>query len=238
MTSVNIDIVLFSVDPIIFTIRDQQLCVLLVKRTAEPFKDLWGLPGGRVDKKQCHNLEQGLALKLEEKTGLKNIFFEQLGTYGSDEMDPRGWSVTTAYIALVNVEKINLLEQNQDIQMMWVPIEELGHSIKLAFWHERLITDGVERLKSKSLYTDLPVNFMPDQFTYPMLRKAYEIVLGTNISRQTFTKRMDQAGIFELTGEYHQDGPARPAPFYRNLNPGGAYYFPGVIRLKEKNNEI
>jgi len=104
----DVDWVLFSVDPVIFTFHKGELSVLLVRRYIDPFKGYWGLPGGRVDKKVCPNLDAALAAKLESKTGLKKIFFEQLGTYGAEEMDPRGWSVTTAYLALVNEKELSV----------------------------------------------------------------------------------------------------------------------------------
>ncbi len=223
----DVDWALFSVDPVIFTFHQGELSVLLVRRYFDPFKGYWGLPGGRVDQKVCADLDAALALKLESKTGLKKLFFEQLGTYGSEDMDPRGWSVTTAYLALVNESYVQV-DGTLGEDYIWTPVLSLG-SYKLAFWHERIIKDAYTRLRDKSLYTDLPVNFMPELFTYPMLKEAYEKILDIEISRQRFAKRMDSADIFEDSGQ-KEKGRNRPSPLYRKKDRGGAYIFPGIIK--------
>jgi 8-oxo-dGTP diphosphatase len=226
------DWVLFSVDPVIFTVKNGSLKILLSKRENEPFKGSWGLPGGRVDKEACIDLKAALHLKLKQKTGLDNMFFEQLGTYGNESMDPRGWSVTTAYLALVHHEDIHLNNNAKELAQ-WHDVESIGKSVELGFWHEQIIKDAVQRLRDKSLYTDLPVNFMPVEFTYAMLREAYEAVLGFQVVRQAFTARMERSGIFEDTGK-RLLGSNRPSPLYRKKNHSGAYIFAGQIKEATK----
>ena len=223
----DVDWVFFSVDPVIFTFYQGKLSVLMVQRSFEPFQGHWGLPGGRVDQKACKDLDTALALKLESKTGLKKIFFEQLGTYGSEDMDPRGWSVTTAYLALVNESDVSV-DGTLGEDYIWAAVLDLDR-YTLAFWHRRIIQDAYTRLRDKSLYTDLPVNFMPKLFTYPMLKEAYEKILDIDISRQRFAKRMDSAEIFEDSGQKEM-GRNRPSPLYRKKDRGGAYIFPGIIK--------
>jgi 8-oxo-dGTP diphosphatase len=231
MLPVNqIDIVLFSVDPVIFTLINGRLHILAVKRTAEPFINQWGLPGGRVDK-SCKNIDEALALKLKEKTGLSNIYFEQMQTYGSIDMDPRGWSVTTAYIALVNAQDIDFsLKSSQPNPPVWLLLDDvINDHIKMAFWHRQIIFDAVQRLKNKSLYTDLPVNLMPKTFTYATLRAAYEEILGFPITRQSFAKRIEDANILVDTGKKER-GSNRPSTLYRKKAQGGSHYFPRELR--------
>lgn len=225
----NIDWVLFSVDPVIFTFHNDELCVLVVKRKNKPFKDCWGIPGGRVNKEQCSDLAEALQDKLKLKTGLENVFFEQLATYGSDDMDPRGWSVTTVYLALVHESDLEFKIIKNSEPVKWMPLNEVENSTKMAFWHRKIILAGYERLRDKSLYTDLPVNFMPELFTYPMLRKVYEKILNISITRQSFARRMDSANIFEDTG-LREEGRNRPSPLYRKSNRGGSHIFPGLIK--------
>ncbi len=220
---------LFSVDPVIFTFYKEELCVLLVKREQEPCLGMWGLPGGRVDKHHCRDLDAALALKLKSKTGIEKLFFEQLATYGSEDMDPRGWSVTAAYLALVHESEFDIDALQGSELVRWRPLRSIGTDCEMAFWHQRIIDDAFKRLRDKCLYTDLPVNFMPETFTYPMLKAAYEQVLGISISRQSFAKRMDSAGIFEDTGE-REAGRNRPSPLYRRKSRGGFYIFPGIIK--------
>ncbi len=225
----EVDWVLFSVDPVIFTFHNGELSVLLVKRQYSPCKGLWGLPGGRVDKKQCVSLDAALRLKLKQKTGISDLFFEQLGTYGSDKMDPRGWSVTTVYLALIHEDELKMESIEHAQAMMWMSLTEVNALPEMAFWHKKIIQDAFQRLRDKSLYTDLPVNLMPKTFTYPTLKKAYEKILGVSITRQGFVRRMDSANIFEDTGE-REEGKNRPSPLYRKLSRGGAYVFPGLIK--------
>lgn len=225
--SINpVDIVLFSVDPVIMTLIDDNLHVLAVKRTSEPFKGLWGLPGGRVDK-ACKNLDEALALKLKQKTGLDSIYFEQLQTYGSNEMDPRGWSVTTAYLSLVHKDSIDFIALPEShSRPEWIPLKSVVNGkIEMAFWHKQIISDAFERLKSKSLYTDLPANLMAPLFTIATLRSAYEAILGCELTRQSFAKRMESANIFIKTDKVEL-GSHRAPPLYRKRSRGGNYYFP------------
>lgn len=225
----NIDSVLFSVDPVIFSFQDDELKVLLVKRSSDPYKGYWGLPGGRVDQVNCNDLSVALSTKLEQKTGLRDVFFEQLATYGGSEMDPRGWSVTTAYLALVHAPELKFIEESKYIEeRRWVSLKQLDEC-QLGFWHRRIIEDATARLKYKSLYTDLPVNLLPAEFTYPMLKHVYEVILDIKISRQSFAKRMDSAAIFDATGQ-KIGGSNRPSPLYTKKNRGGAHIFPGMIK--------
>ena len=229
----DVDWVLFSVDPVILTFHRGELSVLLVKREREPCKGLWGLPGGRVDKEQCTDLAEALRLKLKQKTGIDHLYFEQLGTYGAELMDPRGWSVTTAYLALTYEGDLKIESTENTETMTWMAIREVNALEDMAFWHKRIIQDACSRLRDKSLYTDLPVNFMPQTFTYPALKSAYEKIIGIEIKRQGFARRMDSSNIFEDTGE-REEGSNRPSPLYRKTKRGGAHVFPGLIKGKRK----
>lgn len=224
-----VDWVLFSVDPVIFTFHLGELSVLLVKREREPYKNMWGLPGGCVDKSVCSDLVEALRLKLKQKTGIDHLFFEQLATYGSDSMDPRGWSVTTVYLTLIHESEVDFKSLESTEPMMWMSLDEVKTLPEMAFWHRKIINEAFTRLRDKSLYTDLPVNFMPEKFTYPALKSAYEKITGIEITRQSFSRRMDSANIFEDTGE-REKGKNRPSPLYRKSQRGGAYVFPGSIR--------
>jgi len=152
-----------------------------------------------------------------------------LETYGSESMDPRGWSVTTAYLALTHEDELSFASLKNTEAMMWMSLEDVEALPKMAFWHRKIIRDAFSRLRDKSLYTDLPVNFMPEKFTYPALKSAYEKIIGVEITRQGFARRMNSANIFEDTGE-REEGKNRPSPLYRKSQRGGAYVFPGLIK--------
>lgn len=216
------DQVLFSVDPVIFTVEDDQLKVLLVQRDQLPQAGRWGLPGGRVDKRKAATLEESVSLKLEQKTGLHQAYFEQVCTEGGADMDPRGWSVTTVYMALVRPQPLAMENAR------WVPVEELDGLGPLAFWHRQLIERALERLRNKVVYTDLPIYLAPEPFTLRQLRVIYQVILGQELSRNSFNKRMVEAGILEEAGletgvsnrpamRYRYNGAGKPHEFKRLL---------------------
>ena len=224
----EIDWVLFSVDPVIITIKDNSLQVLLVKRESEPFIGRWGLPGGRVDKFNCSNLIEAVHKKLLEKTGLHQMYFEQVFTDGGEDMDPRGWSLTTVYLSLVWFDSIQLGENKTGEQVCWHPIDKLDKLGKLAFWHRRIIESAVKRLRAKVAYTDLPLRFMPEKFTIRDLRNAYEIILDQKLPRPSFAKRIQAANILIDTGEKEASS-HRPAPLYSYQPEKDAYIFPRAL---------
>ena len=210
------DTILYSIDPVIFTIKEQSLHVLMVKRKSYPFKDAWALPGGRIDKGESKTIEDAVRLKLLAKTRLDHAYFEQVMTDGGKEMDPRGWSITTVYFALVRYEDV-VLEENQTRELVaWQPVEALNSLSSIAFWHHKLINASLERLRNKITYTDLPANLMPKVFTIRQLRMAYEVILDTEITRQAFVKRANHLidkGLLVDTGEI-SDEVGRPAKLY------------------------
>jgi 8-oxo-dGTP diphosphatase len=225
----NIDTVLFSVDPVIFSLVAGELCVLLVKRTEEPCANCWGIPGGRVDKKTCGNLLDGAVAKLKEKTGLSQSYLEQVCTDGGPDMDPRGWSVATVYMALVRYEAVTLAQTASGEPARWVPVAEALER-RLAFWHNRFIEAAYLRLRDKVLYTDLPIDLMPPSFTLAALRKAYEAIVKQPLQRQSFAKRMLDAGILIDTGE-KEIASSRPAAKYRRANLAKPHIFPRALVL-------
>lgn len=211
------DNMLFSIDPVIFTIKDQRLHVLMVKRNNFPFKGAWALPGGRIDKERSESIEDAVRLKLLEKTGLDHAYFEQVMTDGGKEMDPRGWSITTVYLALVRHEDAVLEENKTGELVAWQPVDALDEIGSIAFWHRKLIDASLSRLQDKITYTDLPANLMPASFTIRQLRMAYETILGIEITRQAFVKRANQLidkGLLVDTGEI-SDEVGRPAKLYK-----------------------
>lgn len=225
----HIDSVLFSVDPVIFSLVHGELCVLLVRRMDNPFKGVWGIPGGRVDKQACSSIAQGATAKLKEKTGLSQSYLEQVCTDGGPDMDPRGWSVSTVYMALVRFEAITLEKTLQESETRWVPVKEALH-MDLAFWHSRFIEAAYQRLRDKVLYTDLPIDLMAESFTLAALRKAYEAIIQQPLQRQSFAKRMLDADILEDTGE-KEIGNSRPAAKYRRKSLPKPYIFPRALVL-------
>lgn len=223
------DYVLFSVDPVILTIIEGDLCVLLIKRSQEPCKGQWALPGGRIDKPNCDDLKSAVRSKLKQKTGLDQPYFEQVLTEGGAQMDPRGWSLSTVYMALVNHGAVVLAENDTGEEVTWVPVTDIGRRGGMAFWHEMLIDKTLCRLRDKVGYTDLPMHFMPDQFTLHELRGAYELIMGAPFPRQSFAKRVLSACILEETSRENDGGGHRPAMRYRYKQRNKPFVFPRLL---------
>jgi 8-oxo-dGTP diphosphatase len=205
---------LTTVDVVIFAIRDDALHVLLVQRGAadgEPFPQAFALPGGFVDVAQDKDLAACAARKLKDKTGMVAPYLEQLGSWGSAVRDPRGWSATHAYFALMPAA---VADAGLSADAQWFPLHEGKVKPKLAFDHGEILDAAVQRLRSKVEYTSLPAYLMPPEFTLPDLQRAYEIVLDRPLEKSAFRTRMLSADLIEPVAKMRK-GPNRPAQLYR-----------------------
>jgi len=190
---------LFTVELVIFTIRADQLYVLLIKRADQPCKGWWALPGGFLDPLRDDSIEACALRKLTEEAGfhppyleqLKTYgYLEQLKTYGSCDRDPRGWTAATVYFALIASEQVRL-GGNQEAAD-WVAVQGDGVGFDLAFDHASILADAVERLRSKLEYTHIAVHLLPDEFTLPELQRTYEIILQQPLDKSSFRRRVVQ----------------------------------------------
>lgn len=222
---------LATVDVAIFGVHDAALRVLLVRRpgaAGEPFPGQWALPGGFIDVERDASLEACALRKLREKTGVRSPYLEQLGSWGNSRRDPRGWSVTHVYFALIDGRGLRLAGGGNAAEVAWHAIEGDGVGEKLAFDHGRLLAAAVARLRNKVQYTTLPAFLLPESFTLSELQAAYEVVLGRHLDKSAFRTRMLAAGFIEATGE-QRTGANRPAQLYRLKN-REAVFFPRTFR--------
>lgn len=217
----------FSVDLVIFTVRDEQLQVLLVKRAEHPFKDQWALPGGFLDLQRDGSVEDCAMRKLVEKTGVCTPYLEQLKTYGSRDRDPRGWTATTVYFALMASNSMSLAG-NQGV-VRWAPVQGEGVDKALAFDHRHILADAVVRLRSKLEYTHIAVHLLSEEFTLPELQRIYEIILQQPLDKSSFRRRVVQAGMLEEISGKLRDGSGRPAQLYRFRDYDRKTFFPRSI---------
>jgi 8-oxo-dGTP diphosphatase len=218
---------LTTVDVTIFTVLQQRLQVLLVQRPSdpeEPFPNAWALPGGFVDVDKDDSLEDCARRKLLDKTGVKSPYLEQLGSWGGKKRDPRGWSATHAYFALLPFEAVSLV-RDESKPVKWHPVDELPPRKRLAFDHIDILQAALERLRSKVEYTSLPAFLLPEPFTLPQLQNIYEIVLGRPIDKSGFRTRALAADFLKEEG-YLDVGSPRPAMGYRLKDRGTLVYFP------------
>jgi len=218
-----------TVDVLIFTVIDDALKVLLVQRPAgsgEPSPGLWALPGGFVDVERDADLQACARRKLREKTGVASPYLEQLGSWGSATRDPRGWSATHAYFALMPADGVTLTKGANAADVAWFTVDEpLLTRKRLAFDHAAILRAGVERLRSKVEYTSLPAYLLPEPFTLPQLQRAYEVVLGRPVDKSGFRTRMLAAGFLAEVGVVQSDS-NRPPMGYRLKDRATPVFFP------------
>ncbi len=210
---------LVTVDVVIFTLRQGDLRVLLVRRRRPPYEGTWAIPGGFV--RSDETLRTAATRKLEEETGLRDVYLEQLYTFGHPRRDPRDRVITIAYMAVVPAASVvppsnagsgageGLHAGARHIR--WWSIYELP---PLAFDHEDILRYALTRLRYKLEYTAVGFELLPEQFTLTELQTAYEIVLGESLDKRNFRRKILSAGVIEPTGSY-RTGEGRPARLYR-----------------------
>src|SRR6266487_2810908 len=210
---------LLTVDVVIFGVAAERLNVLLVKRAEAPFRGRWALPGGFVDVAADCDLESVAKRKLFDKTGVAAPYLEQFGTVGDARRDPRGWSATTVYFALIDATTARLVRGGNAEKVAWHPVGRLPRT--LAFDHAGLCDGVVARL-------------LPEKFTLPGLQRMYEIVLGRPVDKASFRRRMMDAGFLgAVPGGTRQDA-KKPAQLFR-IKPGARLaYFPRTFRSAEQ----
>lgn len=218
-----------TVDVVIFTVAEDALRVLLMRRPedkmSEPFPGFWALPGGFVDVNVDHDLLACAERKLREKTGVRSSYLEQLGSWGGASRDPRGWSATHVYFALIPSRDIELAKGGNAADVAWFEVEEVLASSELAFDHAVILHAAVERLRGRVEYTSLPAFLLAEPFTLPQLQRIYEIVLNRDVDKSGFRTRMLAAQFLVEAG--HVEGHSnRPAMGYRLADRNVPVVFP------------
>jgi 8-oxo-dGTP diphosphatase len=197
---------LVAVLVVIFTVESGRLQVLLIRRSAEPHKDAWSLPGGLLA--EGESLEGAAVRKLAEETGLTDVFLEQLYTFS--DLDQTG-SVAVAYFALVDSSEA-LLAERSDWLPAWFPVAEAP---ALAFRNNEVIDYALRRLRSKLDYSNVAYSLLPEEFSLSQLQGTYEGILGRRLDKRNFRKRVTTLGLVEPTGRRSGAGRHRPAQLYR-----------------------
>jgi 8-oxo-dGTP diphosphatase len=203
-----------TTDIVIFTIRQDELKVLLIKRALPPHKNQWALPGGFI--KMEEGLEEGARRELEEETGVTGVYLEQLYTFGQPDRDPRERVITVAYYALVPSDELEPKAASDAEGVSWFGMKELPD---LAFDHKRILKIAHERLVAKLDYSTIAFQLMPTQFTLSELQQVYEVILGEPIDKRNFRKRILSLNLIKETGKERKAGAHRPAKLYRVKNP-------------------
>lgn len=197
-----------SVDCVILGYEEKQLKILLIKSDLEEFEGMWSLLGDLV--RPDEDIEAASYRVLKDRTGLDDVYLEQVYTFGSVNRHPSGRVVTTAYYALVNINS-HRLQQVQN-ELHWHPINSIG---KMAFDHKLIVETCVQRLQQKVLEQPIIFNLLPEKFSLRELQDAYEAILGTELDRRNFRKRISLKDWLVDLNEMEDNVPHRPGKLYK-----------------------
>jgi 8-oxo-dGTP diphosphatase len=203
-----------TVDVVILTLRRRRLEALLIKRKHWPFEGLWAIPGGFVNPDE--SLEDAARRELEEETGVRDVYLEQLYTFGDPHRDPRTRVITVVYYALIRAEMLGVSAGDDAAETAWFPVYDLP---PLAFDHEKILAYTMQRLRGKLEYTTIGFQLLPPEFTLSELQEVYEAILDRPLDKRNFRKKVLTTGILELTSQTRKSGQHRPAALYR-FRPG------------------
>ncbi|GAB5559251.1 MAG: NUDIX domain-containing protein [Synoicihabitans sp.] len=199
-----------TVDAVVFGFDETDLKVLLIQRAQSPHKGEWAIPGGFVELDE--DLETAARRELEEETGLRRLFLEQLYTFGAPERDPRERVISVAYYALVKLTDHAVRAASDARNVAWFPVADLP---ELAFDHEEVMDVALKRLKGKIRYEPIGFELLPKAFPLSELQRLYETLLEHPLDKRNFRKKILSMGLLEDTGEIQQDVAHRAARLYR-----------------------
>ena len=214
-----------TVDLVVFTIRDDQLCALAIRRGIPPYRGRWALPGGFVQEDE--GLLDAARRELTEETALDElpVHLEQLATFGEPKRDPRMRVVSVAYLAFgPDLPEPRAGTDAADARWRLVG-DLLSSSARLAFDHDQILTDGLERARAKLEYSPLATAFCAQEFTVAELRHVYEVVWGIELDPRNFHRKVTGSpGFLVPTDKRTTRNGGRPALLYRRgeatvLNP-------------------
>lgn len=200
--------VALSVDCVIFGFDQGVLKVLLIKCNLEEFAGQWSLLGDLVRPDEDMNSSSYRILK--ERTGLDDVYLEQVHTFGTLNRHPSGRVITTAYYSLLNIRNHELVLSDNELH--WHPYDEIK---SLAFDHMSILQTCYERLQQKVLREPVVFNLLPAKFSLRDLQSLYEAILGVEMDRRNFRKKFFQMGFLVDTEQMEDNVPHRPGKLYK-----------------------
>ena len=199
-----------TADCVVFGLDDEELKILLIQRGIEPFKGQWALPGGFA--MVGESMDDAARRELEEETGLRDVFLEQLYTFSTPERDPREHVVTVAYYALVNLSEHDVQASTDASNAAWFCIDDAP---LLAFDHAEILKAAHERLRGKIRYQPIGFELLSEKFPLRLLQSVYEKILDRHVDKRNFRKKILGMGILEELDEIETDVSHRAARLYR-----------------------
>lgn len=199
-----------TVDCVVFGFDEGALKILLIRRGIDPFKNCWALPGGFV--KPEETLDEAALRELEEETGLKNVYLEQLYTFGAIDRDPRERVISVAYFALVRrADHLPAAATDAD-EAGWFDAAETPD---LAFDHSEILSTALQRLRGKIRWQPIGFELLPEKFTLTKLQDLYEAILGRELDKRNFRKKLLALDLLIPLEETTTAGSRRPAQLFR-----------------------
>lgn len=197
-----------AVDIVLFTVQSGVLKVLLIKRKIEPFRGKFAIPGGFVLNEE--GLDHAALRELEEETGVRDVYLEQLYSFGEPERDPRGRVISVSYFALISSDR-PLKAGTDASEAHWWPVSDLP---ELAFDHRAILYYALERLRNKLEYTTVGFQLLPESFTLTELQAVYEAILEKKLDKRNFRRKITQLKILKPLKEFQRGG-QRPAQLFK-----------------------
>lgn len=199
-----------SIDNLIFGLDEDELKILLVKQTDPLHQGKWALPGGWI--RYDENLRDAAYRLLEELTGVRDLFLEQLKTFGRVDRFPNERVVTIAYYALVSADKFSLVAGQSAADVSWQSVNNLP---ELVYDHAEIVAHGLKVLRHQVCHQPIGFNLLPEKFTLLQLQALYEAILNTKLDKPNFRRKIMKMNLLSPCNEKQQGVPHRAANLYR-----------------------
>ncbi|MBX3155558.1 MAG: NUDIX hydrolase [Deltaproteobacteria bacterium] len=199
-----------AVDCVVFGLDETDLKVLLIQRRIPPFQHAWALPGGFV--RLDETLDEAARRELAEEAGVTDVYLEQLYSFSSLDRDPRERVVTVAYYALAKLSDHRIRAATDAMGVGWFGLDDLP---KLAFDHAHIVATAHDRLRGKVRYAPIGFELLPPRFSLTQLQRLYELVLGTDLDKRNFRKKILSLDLLVETDEVETGVRHRAARLYR-----------------------
>ncbi len=199
-----------AVDAVIFSIKESKLSILLIQMKKKPFEKSWALPGGLIEENET-TLEAATRI-LKMQTSMTDVFLEQLATFDDIDRDPAGRVLSVAHYALAPDVAHELKTTDKYTDVRWFPIKKLP---SLAYDHKHIVKEAIARIHGKIQYTNIAWSLLPREFTLTQLQQVYEVILGKQLDKRNFRKRIDDLKMIKPTGKMRTGMAHRPAALYQ-----------------------
>lgn len=199
-----------SVDCVIFGFEDARLKVLLYKRSIDPCRGMWALPGGFI--RYNENIDEASARVLRETTGVKDLFMEQLGAFGEVDRFPERRVITVVYYALIKPGKYNINPGADASDARWCNVNELPDT---PFDHAKIIRNALARLRRQLKYKPIGFNLLPDKFPLLALQELYEAIYGLEFDKPNFRRKIMKMNLLIPLNEKQTGVAHRSARLYK-----------------------